>query len=88
MSPVWFDFITYPRGYKLFVLVLIISFLIVGPTINADETTSVEQEDELVFLNNGGHGLHGLRGGIMFSPEDTQGFGYSHDEVMFNLKVR
>ena len=81
----WNIFIKYPRGYKLFILVLILSFLITGPVICADEETS-EDDDELVFGN--GHGLGGIRGGIVFSPEDTQGYGYTHEEIMFNLKVK
>ncbi|NIQ90305.1 MAG: hypothetical protein GWN93_15270, partial [Deltaproteobacteria bacterium] len=80
-------FSTYPRGYKLFFLVVMLSVLIViPPDINADvENEIIEHNDDVVFVDNGGNGLHGLRGGIVFSPEDTQGYGYNHEEVVFNL---
>jgi len=84
----WNIFNGNPRGFKTIVLMVILLVLcIIPPAINADVETidAIDEEHTLVIPQ--GHGLHGLRGGIVFSPEDTQGFGYTHEEVLFNLGV-
>jgi len=76
-------------SFFLFVILLILCSI--PPTISEEiaETTTldiVNDYERPTIIDNKGHGLHGLRGGIIFSEEDQQGYGYTHNEVLMNIQ--
>lgn len=92
---IWYTLIDENRLRIKFLFLFIIFIILCSiPSITSVKQSSnvVNDYEESIDTDNNiyktkGHGLGGLRGGIVFSFEDTQGYGYTHEEIMMNIRI-